>query len=549
MGFSTRFRLPHPGGVLVLLGVFCGLVIGALVLWAARVDRQAAVEAIALESDGAALALEERTRHVIEVAGLECDALAKRIAVSGVVAITTPDLTKLLEDHPILSNIFVVDDRGRVLMQGRGANSAVLDFSQADWVGALAGGATTFVGAQAQDLSGYGMAFPVACRAGGAGSFLVAMTVDGSAAYQSLAKVLDADRQPVMGVARQDGAAMMVQSWGGDAPEPRFSVAELTGDSGRFVDRDNADGVTRHVSYRRSQDLGLLVWVGESPAAKLDDWMWRSTVVVVIALLSLVVLAAGAVRLNARLLAEHRDLDRLSSMNRNLERSNADLEQFACMASHDLKEPLRNVASYVQLLQRRYQGQLDADADAFIGYAVEGVRRLQAIIDDLLTYARSGSGPLRLAPVQTGALVSAALTHLREHIGIAQAAIEVQGPLPVVEADAGLLSSLFQNLIGNAVKYRRPEARPEITIGCQDQGEDWRFFVQDNGIGIDPAHSAQIFQLFTRLHPKDRYPGTGIGLAMCQKAVERHGGAIWVESSPGQGATFFFTLPKRQKGA
>ncbi|HSV28830.1 MAG TPA: ATP-binding protein [Candidatus Omnitrophota bacterium] len=234
----------------------------------------------------------------------------------------------------------------------------------------------------------------------------------------------------------------------------------------------------------------------------------------------------------------------LAELNRELERSNADLEQFAYVASHDLKEPLRNISSYVQLLQRRYQGKLDPDADAFIGYTVEGVRRMQAIIHELLAYSRIGTGTLNLQPIQAGAAVSSALAQLKTVIAEAQAAVEIKGPLPVVMADSVQLASLFQNLIGNGIKYRRPEVRPEVTVGVEDKGAHWAFFVRDNGIGIESQYHAQIFELFKRLHPRGHYQGTGIGLSVCKRVVERHGGQIWVDSQAGFGSTFWFTLPK-----
>ena len=245
-----------------------------------------------------------------------------------------------------------------------------------------------------------------------------------------------------------------------------------------------------------------------------------------------------------RLARDTRDSAALQAANRELSRSNADLEQFAYVASHDLKEPLRNIASYVQLLQRRYQGKLDEDADAFIGYTVDGVRRLQMIINELLAYSRIGTGPLQQSPVQTGAVLSSVLGSLKAAIAEAGAVVDVRGPLPVVMGDAGQLTSVFQNLLANALKYRRDDVRAEVKVSVAEMGGSWCFSVADNGIGIDPLYQTQIFELFKRLHARDRYGGSGIGLAVCQRVVERHGGSIWVDSIPGQGACFHFTLPK-----
>jgi PAS domain S-box-containing protein len=223
-----------------------------------------------------------------------------------------------------------------------------------------------------------------------------------------------------------------------------------------------------------------------------------------------------------------------------LKRSNAELEQFASIASHDLQEPLRMVASYTGLLKRRYQGKLDADADEFIGFAVDGVTRMQALINDLLMYSRAGSEPQPSEPTDSGAALDRALRNLETTIQ-EKGALVHRGELPSVMSNPGQLTQVFQNLIANGIKFCR-ERRPEVTIGAERKGTEWVFSVRDNGIGIDPSQASRIFLIFQRLHKREEYPGTGIGLAICRKIVERHGGRIWVESKPGEGATFYFTI-------
>jgi hypothetical protein len=226
-----------------------------------------------------------------------------------------------------------------------------------------------------------------------------------------------------------------------------------------------------------------------------------------------------------------------------LERSNRELEQFAYVASHDLQEPLRMVSSFTQLLARRYKDKLDADANEFITYAVDGANRMQKMISDLLTYSRVGTRGKPFEPICCEAVLDQAVTNLQVAIE-ESGAVVTHDPLPTLMADGTQLVQLFQNLIGNAIKFRS-DVPPEIHIGVERTDSEWRFSVRDNGIGIDPQHHDRIFMIFQRLHSREEYPGTGIGLAICKRIVERHGGRIWVESQPGKGATFYFTIPAR----
>ncbi len=232
----------------------------------------------------------------------------------------------------------------------------------------------------------------------------------------------------------------------------------------------------------------------------------------------------------------------------NLRRSNAELEQFAYIASHDLQEPLRMVASYTGLLEQRYKGKLDAKADKYIHYAVDGARRMQELIRDLLDFSRVGSQGKPLVAVASQGVVRSVLEMLAHAIRDAKAHVEV-GPLPTVLADEGQLRQLFQNLIGNALKFRG-DAAPLIRIQAVRRNTHWMFSVSDNGIGMDMKYAERVFQMFQRLHSRDKYEGTGIGLAISKRIVERHGGQIWIESTLGSGTTFFFTLkPGSEKEA
>jgi signal transduction histidine kinase len=241
-----------------------------------------------------------------------------------------------------------------------------------------------------------------------------------------------------------------------------------------------------------------------------------------------------------RLANEHLDIQ-----SRELTRSNTELEQFAYVASHDLQEPIRKVASFTQLLQRRYGGQLDERADEYIAFAVDGAKRMQVLINDLLAFSRVGRIADEQSVVNLGESLSQALAGLSTLIEETGATINA-GELPSVRGEPALLSLVFQNLVGNALKFRGAQ-RPLVSIRAQRQGDDWLVSCSDNGIGIDPQYAERIFVIFQRLHPKEHYEGTGIGLAMCRKIIEYHHGRIWLDQETSQGTTLHFTLPAAQE--
>jgi chemotaxis family two-component system sensor kinase Cph1 len=236
-----------------------------------------------------------------------------------------------------------------------------------------------------------------------------------------------------------------------------------------------------------------------------------------------------------------RKTEELAQLAHELKISNADLEQFAYVASHDLQEPLNIVASYVQFLEMRYAEELDQDAKEYIAFAVDGVQHMQRLIDDLLNYSRVGTKGKEFQLTDLEAVFQRAIANLQSRI-IESSAVITSDPLPQALGDPTQLVQLFQNLIGNAIKFRGDEP-PEIHVGVQQVDDNWLFAIEDNGIGIDPQFSDRIFVIFQRLHTRDEYPGSGMGLAICKKIIERHRGRIWVESQEGQGATFYFTIP------
>lgn len=240
--------------------------------------------------------------------------------------------------------------------------------------------------------------------------------------------------------------------------------------------------------------------------------------------------------------------ERLQQSSNRLAQSNRELEQFTYAASHDLQEPLRMVSSYLQLIKERYSGELDDDADVFIGFATEGAERMQDLVNDLLSLSRVRTTGRVFKPEDMNQILALVLTNMQLAAKESGADIQVD-PLPTLPVDRTQMLQLFQNLISNALKYRRADKPPVITVSVKRQSGSYVFSVKDNGIGIDPAYHDRIFGMFQRLHSRREYPGTGVGLAICSKIVERHGGALWVESSTDKGATFFIKLPISQSTA
>lgn len=313
--------------------------------------------------------------------------------------------------------------------------------------------------------------------------------------------------------------------------------ARITADpvGGTYEAEAGADGVRRTFSYQAIGGYPLITLVGMATQDYLGEWRRDAIkLLLMTAAFSVVSAAAGFGLLRSWRRLEHRSEE--------LARSNADLEQFAYVASHDLQTPLRNIAGYAQLLARRYKGRLDPDADEFIDFIVGGAKNLAVMIPDLLEYARVSRSPPEPEPVALETVMASVLINLGPDLKEAGAELKID-PMPTVMGEPRQLESLFQNLISNALTYRRDDEAPRIAVTARRHGRDqWLLSVEDNGIGIDPAYFEKIFIIFQRLDPARHPGGTGIGLALCRRIVTRFGGEIWVESEPGRGTAFRFTL-------
>jgi PAS domain S-box-containing protein len=313
-------------------------------------------------------------------------------------------------------------------------------------------------------------------------------------------------------------------------------------------DKTDFDFFPEEIAERYYSDEQEVVWSGEAmidrvepvedDEGNVEKWLLTTKVPYRDDNGKVLGLVGGSHDITARKEAE----DALDNLAQDLARSNAELEQFAYVVSHDLQEPLRMVASYVDLISERYAGELDEKAKEFMSYAVDGAHRMQQMINDLLSYSRVSTRGKPFVGVDCNEVLDRALSNLQ--VRIEKTGAEVTwGDLPTVAGDESQLCQVLQNLIANAIKFRGEET-PRVHVDAEKQGENWEFSVRDNGIGIDPDDAERIFVIFRRLHDRDEYAGTGIGLAICKKIVERHGGQIWVESQPGEGATFYFTLPE-----
>lgn len=316
---------------------------------------------------------------------------------------------------------------------------------------------------------------------------------------------------------------------------------------GEFVSA--IDSLTRLYAFRRLENYPLTVVVAVSPDHYLKAWRLQASLTALIALLLGTIQIATYHRLNRAYGETVAMAEQLRTSNLNLQRSNAELEEFAYIASHDLQTPLRNIASFSQLLERRYKPQLGGEGREFIDFIVTNATRMSGLIQDLLAYARVSRLEQAPQPVSVTAVLEQVLIDLAKPIRASEAKINF-APLPTLTVSEHQLASLLMNLIENAIKYRAPDHPPEITIAAiLDQPGLWHFTVTDNGIGIDEEHWEKIFAIFQRLHNVEAYPGTGIGLALCRRIVHRWGGRIWVQSVPGQGSTFHFTVPAATEAA
>lgn len=504
--------------------------------------------------------LEEHSKRTIDSADLLVLRLIDRIVAQG--HLPNPGdfdterclMAAMANASPQTETLYLVDPSGRLFLASRPIPAVAQDVSGRDFFQVLKNGPDNlFVGKVIRDPFTTNYTFPVARRITDAqGRFLgVAVATIPNLYFKEFYHNLAVGSSPAMGVYKMDGSILVREPIlkEEDVVNRNLSSSKIythylrQSSIGTYHDTISDDNVMRIVSYRKIENPPLLVWMSIGKADALSDWYWRAWRNAGIAFVTILVMIGLTWMVLRAVKHEEFAREDLERANDSLRRSNADLEQFAYIASHDLQEPLRQIGSYVQLLERRYKDKLDDDAVTFINYTVEGVKRLQGLIHELLAYSSVGTRRSPFAETNLTDLARRAIMHLSGDIKNSGAEVMVEN-LPKLTVDAPQIEAVFQQLVSNGLRFQPKGAVPRLRIWAEEHKDDWVLSVKDNGIGIDPQYFDRIFLIFKRLHSRADYPGDGIGLALCQRVVERHGGRIWVESETGQGAIFRFSLPK-----
>ncbi|HEX3881405.1 MAG TPA: ATP-binding protein [Stellaceae bacterium] len=523
-----------------------------------------------------AVVLAEQTARALQGIDLVLQEAQAMVAAAGVTdedqyrqQMGTYDSHRFLRDRlrslPQANAIELIDNAGKIVGYSRGWPALRIDLSERDYVTYWRDHAGTgvVIGAPVVDKITGTWVMTISRRISGPrGEFLgIVAGVTESRYFEDFYKVLTANEGRAVSLFRRDGTLLARQPHvedkiGRKIPTTSPWYDTLANGGGTFRTVGYIGELPRIVSAQPITDYPLAVTVGASEAVALAPWR-RQSLMIAIAALGVVLGAAilfrilavqffrleqNAARLEQNAVELTQKTTELEEAATELKRSNTELEQFAYVASHDLQEPLRMVTSYCQLLQRRYGDKLGEDGAEFIAFAVDGAGRMTRLIKDLLAYSRVGRIGGSFEPLDMNGVVDGALANLAGAIAEGEARIE-RGPLPRIVGERVQLAQLFQNLIGNAIKFRRDEP-PVIRVTASDNGDGMtRFLVEDNGIGIPEEHLERAFVIFQRLHEREKYAGTGIGLAIAKKVVEYHGGRIWIESTVGEGTRFNFTLP------
>ena len=540
--------------VVVLLTIAYGLTGGGIAIYASWHDYLATVGNMERNTADLARLLEDHFGHALQSTELLLRGLAEDVHEDGLASLNGQGkrwagALEALSSSPHLESLFVADPAGRLVATSAGTDGTVIDLSSQDYAAAIAGGARSFIGQVTKDRWSGAYAFPVAHR-----------LIDPTGAYAGMAVAhvrvsffkmlyhgLNLGAEPGLGVYRLDGAILVRE------PLPEADVGRNMSKNpvytkylpqapiGTYHGKSAYDGVERIVAYRKVEARQLLVWVAMSLDDALQPWLLRLYRNAALAMLGLA-MTIGLSLLALRALDRERQVkSEVIQSNQALHRANAELERFAEVAAHHLQEPLRTIASYAQLLQKRLDGHVKGDTAEFLDFLIAGSNDMKRLLHDLQRYTALQPGDPPATEVDLAAAASRAVAQLTPLVTASHADIVV-GALPRVRGDAVQLQTLLRQLIENALVYRSPDRPPRITVSAERKGAMWAVSVRDNGIGIDTRFQERIFRVFERLQPRHHVPGTGIGLAICRKIVERHGGRIGCTTDQPEGTTFIFTL-------
>lgn len=540
--------------VVVVLTIVYGLAGGGIAVYATWTDYRETVANVERSTADLARLLEDHVGHALQATDLLLRTIADDVHEDGLASLNEKGdrwggIMAGIAETPHLESLFVIDTAGRLMTASAAAPRGIIDTAGKDYTAAVAGGAHRYIGQVAKDWWSGAHVFPVVRRLIAPSGALAGIAVANVRVsyFKNLYRGLNLGGDPGLGVYRLDGAILVREPLseadiGRNMGASAIFTTYLPRDPvGTYLGTSAYDGVVRIVSYRKVEGPKLLVWVAMSVDDALLPWQHRLRRNAALALLGLV-MTIGLSALALRALNRERGIKaELVRSNLSLQRANAELERFAEVAAHHLQEPLRTIASYAQLLRKRLKGRLEGDTAEFLDFMVSGSNEMKELLQDLQRYTALQQGELPDVQVDLIAIAAKVMVELKRLVDSSGAEVIV-GALPRVRGDAGQLQILLRQLIENAVTYRSPLRPPRVTISSERRGAVWAISVRDNGIGIDARFHERIFRVFERLHPRHQFPGTGIGLAMCRKIVERHGGRIDCRTEQAEGTTFTFTL-------
>jgi signal transduction histidine kinase len=537
----------------VLLTIVLGSVGGGIAVYATWTDYVESVASVERRVADLARLLDDHFTHALQATDLLLVHVAEHVRAEGLGGLAPESLNwaevkAAVSGFAHLESLFILDPNGR-LVAGSSVAAPAVEIANADFVPAIGGGARSMVGQVTRDPWSGAYVFPVVrSLSGPSGAFSgIAVANIRVSFFKGLYHGLNLGADPALGVYRLDGSILVREPLAESdighnmSDNPIFTRYLPQAPIGTYHGRSSYDGVERIVSYRKVEARQLLVWVAMSQVEALKPWerrLYRNAGLATFGLAITVVLTVMALRAVNR---ESQAKADLLQSNQSLQRANAELERFAEIAAHHLQEPLRSIASYAQLLERRLESQVSGDVKEFLHYLVSGSNDMKQLLHDLHRYTALQQGEPPAREVALNDVVARAVAQLQPRIRATGTELEL-GELPRIHGDAIQMQMLFRQLFENALTYRSPSRPLRIAVWAERWENSWMIAVRDNGMGVDPRFKERIFRIFERLHPRERFPGTGIGLAICRKIVERHGGHISCSTDQSEGTTFTFTV-------